>query len=517
MMQRRINYENNSFNYIIPNSLDLSKYKEEKEQLISLSGEDKLLFITTYLENNLEVQDIFSNLFYSNENKQMNDLIKYYLIYCLSLLNKDVMKKSFPGAQIKNNNIIIGKENPLFMSKKLFQIFFSLLANSEKDVQFTVLELLLNYSDMSYDCIDYYLEDTRYIDKIFNLTYNNNNSIIISSLIILDNILISKDCDQEQLEKLIQQLPIIQRCKELLCDNKFNNDIKINCLEILETISGKVNEEFFRNYFLDLLKVFYNLISLQPKNEEIIMIIFKICSRISNDDDISIQLKNIGLAFLFFQYLSVPNLERDFLIELLKIFSNLFYSDENITFFMNDKNGEIIKVFISIINTYLHSSNEKDNSIFTELFFCLSNLAAGPDDTKYILSKSEIPSLIMQVMKKKNNNNIFFEGIHFFNNIIENSNKETFYNISELHPFKLYAQGLKETLDNKNLELCLNAIINLISKNREIYHTIENLKNNFHTSCIRKKIDDLTLHKNELISEKAKNILNIFEDRMNME
>ena len=74
--------------------------------------------------------------------------------------------------------------------------------------------------------------------------------------------------------------------------------------------------------------------------------IFKICSRISNDDDISIKIKNIGLAFLFFQQLCVPYLERNFLIELLKIFSNLFNSDENKTFFMNDKNVEIIKVFI---------------------------------------------------------------------------------------------------------------------------------------------------------------------------
>ena len=184
---------------------------------------------------------------------------------------------------------------------------------------------------------------------------------------------------------------------------------------------------------------------------------------------------------------------------------------------MNDKNGEILKAFISIINTYLNSSNEKDDKIFCELIFCLSNLVAGPIDTNYIISESEIPSLIIQIMKKRKNNKIFFEGVHFFNNIIENSNKETFYNISELHPFKLYAQGLKNTLDNKNLELCLKAMINLINKNREIYHTIENLRNEFTISCIRKKVDDLTLHKNELISEKAKTIINIFDDKMNME
>ena len=234
------------------------------------------------------------------------------------------MKKSFPLLLIKDNNIIINKENPLYMSKKLFQIFFTLLANSEKNVQFTVLDLLLNYSQMSYECIRYFLEDIRYIDKIFNLTYNNNNSIINSALIILDNILNDEDTDPDQLEKLIQQLPIIQRCKELLCDNKYNIDIKINCLEILETISSKTNEEFFRNYFLDFLKIFYNLIALQPKNEAIIIKIYNICSIISNDADISIQIKNTGLAILFSQKLYPPNIEKEFLILLLKIFSNLF-------------------------------------------------------------------------------------------------------------------------------------------------------------------------------------------------
>ena len=518
MEHRRLNTEN-TFNYIDPNILELSKYKEEIEKLISLkTGEDKLLFMTIFLENNIEIKDIFSNLFYSNNQPtKVNDLVKYYLIYMLSLLDSKIMKSYFPNLPIKNNNIVVNKDNPLDMSKKLFQIFFSLLAFSEKDVQCTVLDLLLHYSDMSNYFNDYCLEDTRYIDKIFNLTYNNNNSVINSSLIILDNILIDENCDPDILEKLIQQLPIIQRCKELLCNNKYNNEIKKNSLEILQTISGKIDNKYYRNYFFDFIQLFYDIIALQPKNEEIFMVLLKICAEITYDDEIIIQMKNVGLADIFFKYLTIKDLEGVFLIFLLKIFSNLFSSDEIIIYFIKDKNGEILKVFVSIINTYLHSLNEKDNAIFVELFFCLSNMASGPNDIKYIISKSEIPKLVIQVLKIKNSNKILFEGIHFFRNIIEECDKETFYNISECHPFKLYAKGLKDTAEIKNLNLCLSCILNLISKNAEIYNTLENIKADFYKSFINKRIDDLRFHKDEKISQKAGTILKILEDKMAME
>ena len=518
MMLRKLNNDNTSLNYINPNNLDLSKYKEEREKLISIqNGPDKLFFMTTYLENNINVQDIFSNLFFTNNNGEINDLIKFYLISILSLLNKEIMNSSFPGTSIKNNNIIVNRENPLYMSKKLFQIFFYLLFTSEKDVQYTCLLLIFFYSDMSQDFIDYCLEDNRYIEKIFSFTYNSNNSVINHSLIILDNILNDENCNEDDLEKLLQKFTIVQRCKELLCDNKFKNDIKINSLEILQTIANKITTEFYKNYYYDFVQIFYDCMVHQSMIEEIIILIYKICVKISNDDSICLQIKNIGLAYLFYQRLSIPNLEIDFLIYLLKIFSNIFCLDENINYFIIEKNADIIKVFISIINTYLHTSNEKENKIFYELFYCLTNLVTGPNDTKFIISKTELPKLVIQVMKIKSDNKVYCEGVRFFMNLIEDCEKETFYNISELHPFNLYAKGLRDTYENEYLKLYLKAMIELINKNSEIYHTIENLKNEYYISLVKKRIDDLTCHKNNKISEMAQQITNVFEDKMNME
>ena len=187
MMHRKINEENKNNNFINIKDLDLSKYKDEVEQLISLqTGDEKLFYITTYLENNIEPHDIFSNLFFFNENEQLNDLSKYCLIFLLSLLNKDVMKQNFPNTLFKNKNIILSDDKQLIMSKKLFQIFFSILFYSKiKEIQNTLIELILNYSERSDDFIDYCLEDIRYINKLFQLTYSNMNEIIYIDLIIL--------------------------------------------------------------------------------------------------------------------------------------------------------------------------------------------------------------------------------------------------------------------------------------------------------------------------------------------
>ena len=118
-------------------------------------------------------------------------------------------------------------------------------------------------------------------------------------------------------------------------------------------------------------------------------------------------------------------------------------------------------------------------------------------------------------MKIKNTNEIYFEGINFFYNIIEKCNKETFRNISEFHPFKLFAKGLEITGEIKDIVLCLDAMQELIKTNYAVYHTKENLKNEFYICCTKRKLDELSLHQEEKLSEKSREILNYFDDKMN--
>ena len=161
MEHRKIYEENRTLNYINVNNLNLAENKEILKILHSCkTGEDKILFMTNYLENNLEVTDIFSDLFYKDNMKILSDLEKYFLLVILSILDKNVMKNYFPNAKIKENNFIFCKENPLKMSQKLFQLFFSILFTSkDKEVQSTIISLLLNYSESSNDFVKYCLDD----------------------------------------------------------------------------------------------------------------------------------------------------------------------------------------------------------------------------------------------------------------------------------------------------------------------------------------------------------------------
>lgn len=519
MEHRRINEHTKAINVIDIKSLNLSNYKNEIEQLISLqTGEDKLLFMTTYLEENIEIIDIFSNLYYSDNIFSLNDLAKYYLINILAILDRNIMKELFPNNNIKKYNLIIDEDNPLIMSKKLFQIFFSILFNiKDKEVQFTLIELLFNYSEKTEDFCEYCLEDDKYIQKIMELTYINNNDVILDSISIIDNIIFNQNCSPEDLEKILQKIPIIERCKELLnINNIFNIDVKISILELLNNIINKIDYEFYENYFIDFIDIFYSILSLNKKNEEIIIIILKVTLKLSYDNNICKKIVGSGLSYIFFELLKLKDLQREYLIYLLTIFGNLFELDDIILYFFRNY-SEIINIFINIINSYIHTINEKDINILKELIFCLSNIAAGPFEIQSVLAKSDIPRYIIQIMKQKPNNKLYFEGIHFFNNILTNSNKETFTIISEFHPIKLFLKGLEYTGIADNYVLCLKSIKNLIIRNREVYNTIENLKKEYYICQSKRKIDELTEYKNKEISILAEEIREIFEDKMNTE
>lgn len=516
MEHRKICEEIRVLNYINVNKLNLNPYLDIIKKVTSFkSGEDKLLYMTTYLENNIEIIDIFSNLYYQRNNANiLNDLDKYFILYICSLLDKDVMKKYFPGIIIKENNYIFNRDSPLKMSKKLFQIFFSILFNvTIKEVQITIINILLSYSDFSCDFIYYCLEDIKYINKIFELTFIDNIEIVEEVGIILNNIIIYDDCDENKLKEILKNTPLIQRCKELISVTNFNDSLKITYLDLLDSIINKFDKEDY-NDFKDFIHIFSNILSTSRKNEEVFKLILSIAHHLSEDDSICNEIIDKGLGFFFFNSLSIPNLQREYIIKLLKIFSNLFCSDNIIIYYLENYNEKTISLFIRLINTYMHTANDKDMILIKELLFCLSNFASGPPETQTIISRSDIPKLVIQIMKIKNDNKIYFEGINFFYSILYECNRETFKKISELHPFKLFAKGLEITGIAKDLILCLDAIQNLIIKNNEIYNTKENLKNEFYICCTKRKLDELSLNKDEEISLKAIQILNYFDDKM---
>ena len=513
-MNRRI-MDLNRNNYINLLNLNLNQYKDEIQQLISLnSGEDKLYYMITYLENNLQIVDIFSNFFFTESNYELNDLSKYYLLNILAILDSNIMKTFFPKTDIKHSNLIISKEHPLTLSKKFFKILFTILCRVKvSEITVTVGHLMMNYSNLCDDFIDYCLDDIRYINKIYNLSYNNSKEILYDVITILDNIISHSHCSPEHLENILQNAPIILRLKEIICTN-LDLDLKINILLILETLANNIQEDFYNSYFSDFINYFYNEMALNPYNIKIFKLILNILNVISNEESICELINSTGLSYKLLDILSKPNEEDEIILYILEIFSNIFYFNNALAYIFNNHSKKLKEAFIQLINTYKNSAKERDYKIIESIIFCISNLAAGPPEVQNFLSKTDIPEYIIEILKIKERNNIYFEGVHFFNNIIDNCDKETFAIISELHPFKIFAKGLEKTGDLKNIELCLNAIKNLISKNMETYGSNQNLKMEFYTCLAKRTIDNLTLSKNENIANLAESISFALDDKM---
>jgi len=88
----------------------------------------------------------------------------------------------------------------------------------------------------------------------------------------------------------------------------------------------------FRNF----IHIFSNILSTTPKIEEVFNLILEISTKLTLDDSICNEMIDKGLGYIFFNSLSQPNTQREFIILLLRIFCNLFYSDKIIVYFVEN-------------------------------------------------------------------------------------------------------------------------------------------------------------------------------------
>lgn len=522
MLKRKLKDYSSNKSFINPIDLHLDDFKEELDKLKLIKNvEDKVYFMTSYLENQIPPFDIFSDLYYDNEdnfNNLPNDLIQYYLIFILAILDNDIMKKYFPKFDISEYNFIISEENPLSMTKKLFKALFSLLfSTNNSSVKYTIIKLMYNYSYYSDDFLFYCTEDLRYIRKLFSLSYYNNLEVLRSIIFIFRNIFVFEGIENDKISKILQDCSIIIRCKEFLSMEKLNSNLKTETLNLLLSIINRIENKDYRIYFDDFIPTFFNILNQRKGfgNEEIFLLILKIIRKLTNDENICFHIVSSGMGYILYQMLSVPNLQQEFMVKLLDIFSDLFFEDEIIKYFFNIDRGNITKVFINILNTYMNTANEKDNILIKKLLFCLSNFVTG--GINHLLVHSQIPELVQKIMKIKLENKIYFEGVNFFYNIIYSGDKETFAIISEFKPFKLFAKGLEFSAIPENISLSLKGIILLLEKNKEIYHTLENLKREFYACMAKRKIEELIEHKNEEISHLAEKIITILFEENQMD
>ena len=516
---------------INPEKLNLEEYKAEKLKLMSFTnGIDKINYISEYLQNEIPLIDIFSNNYNTNlvnEANEPNELVQYFLIYMLCIFRKNFMKKIFPKNDIKKNIITLPEDESVKMSKKFFQILFSLIFTTKSEtIRFTAVELLLAYSEESDNFVDYCLDDNyKYISKIFYMTYLNNEEIISDSIIILINIIIDKQT-RDYLDEILQINPIIQRCQEILDNNSFGVSLKNDVMELLGDISEKIDKDYYENYFENLIPTFLKVLQEYNGKEQILESFLIIASNITNSSEICKKIITVGLGDGLYQLLKVTDLSKKNLKYTLMIFSNLFYENEIIIYFImkNSLNGNIskkddniINTLVILIKTYINTANQEDVLILKEILFCLSNIVTGPKEAKMAIYKSEIPELVIQIMKLKKDNKIYFEGLHFFYNIIYECDAECYDSLLKLRPFILFGKGLENTGNVDNLILCLKGIILIYEKNVAVYHDSNNLRNDYISCMLRRKLNELANHKNEEIATYAEKIINLFDNSMNTE
>lgn len=528
MEKRQLKEEIMNTILINPSKLHLYNYNKEINQLESiLNAEEKLCKMTNYLENEIQINDIFSVLQYEEEEENMdynkiNDLTKYYLLLILLIIDGKNFKKFFPDKDPENYSLIIDKDKkPLSLSRKFFQVLFVLFSiTKEKDVKNTIIELFYNYAYYSYNFLDYCYEDIRYLQKLFSIGYEENPEMLIdfcyifNALISYNNKNEDGNYDDEIIHKILQMYPLVQRCEELLKKN-IPDYCKIEVLDLMRQITRNVDSDTFPNYFYNSPSVFYNYMASQveKKNETTILLILKVLKYLSLNNQLCREIINSKLGKCLFHILEIKDLQADFLYYLLEILGNMFYENDIIEYYIQIG---IITIFINILNTYKNAGIGKNElNLLGALLFCLSNFASGKEEAISRIVKSDIPDLVKEVMIiNQNNNKIYFEGVNFFYNIIENGDYECFCKISELNPLKLFGYLLEHSGIYEHEEICLKGILLLTEKNKNIYGTLQNLKNQYYACGIKRKMNEIYYSTKKDLSKIAEIIIKNYEDKM---
>ena len=204
--------------------------------------------------------------------------------------------------------------------------------------------------------------------------------------------------------------------------------------------------------------------------------------------------------------LSEKYCEREYLINLLEIMINILYNNQISEFFLN---SNILNTYTKILNTYRNTANKDDDEIIYLCIFCLSNIAGGPQQHCHVLIISNLPSLILEILKSKNGNKIYFETCNLFYNILQRCSTEDFCIIIKMKIMKLFCEGLNKTINPDDILLSLKGLFLLIQRNEEIYKTKQNLKNEFFGYTTKRTLEKYTYNPELQISSLSEKILQI--------
>ena len=386
--------------------LNLDLYKEEIENYENLNFPyQKFQFLINALTNNLTYLDIFhQNINLSTNENNIFHPTNDYNKFCIKKL--DNLLKNFQ----QTNQLDINISEDL-ISKLMSELFTS----NDLTVKYTLLNSLVSFSSNSKffnKCIS---EDNKYMNYFFQFTYIKNYDMVISVLYILFNVISDFP---SRAEIIINNNPFHIRIKELIYDflnsNEKNIENIIELIEILTLIISVIEEDEYEK-FKDLANMSYYIIQ-KTTNQKLITTVLLLILQITKNEEVSKEIVSCGLGSILQNMLSEKYCERQYLINLLEIMINILFNNQISEFFLN---SNILNTYKKILNTYRNTANKDDDEIIYLCIFCLSNIAGGPQHHCHALIISNLPSLILEILKSKNGNKIYFETCNLFYNILQ--------------------------------------------------------------------------------------------------
>ena len=476
--------------------LNLDLYKEEIENYENLNFPyQKFQFLINALTNNLTYLDIFhQNINLSTNENNIFHPTNDYNKFCIKKL--DNLLKNFQ----QTNQLDINISEDL-ISKLMSELFTS----NDLTVKYTLLNSLVSFSSNSKffnKCIS---EDNKYMNYFFQFTYIKNYDMVISVLYILFNVISDFP---SRAEIIINNNPFHIRIKELIYDflnsNEKNIENIIELIEILTLIISVIEEDEYEK-FKDLANMSYYIIQ-KTTNQKLITTVLLLILQITKNEEVSKEIVSCGLGSILQNMLSEKYCERQYLINLLEIMINILFNNQISEFFLN---SNILNTYKKILNTYRNTANKDDDEIIYLCIFCLSNIAGGPQHHCHALIISNLPSLILEILKSKNGNKIYFETCNLFYNILQRCSTEDFCIIIKLRIMKLFCEGLNKTINPDDLLIALKSLFLLIQRNEEIYKTKQNLKNEFFGYTTKRTLEKYIMNPEIQISSLSEKILQI--------
>lgn len=246
------------------------------------------------------------------------------------------------------------------------------------------------------------------------------------------------------------------------------------------------------------------------RNQNYLVRLLDLIQKLSVYEEMNREIVENGLGYHLHIALKENINEVDILEQLLRIFTNLLYLEENTQHYFN---MGIIFTLNKILNSYKNSILAKEHIIIKCCIYCLTTFTDGNINYMKMLLDLNIPKTIMQISKIKNDNEIYYEALEFFHSFLSNGN-DNFVIIlfSSVSLLEIFCKGLNLSGKDDFILLCLKCILILFKRNNKIYSTTRNLKIEFYGCCGAKNIERLLTHKNQEICDHASKIQEYIEN-----